>query len=279
MKMVTALVLDGGSRRAVAQIAILTAGLVLACHGDGGDAHAAFLDVAPQDGTTGLTAPSVQIRVGTTEGSRLEAISKGLSLATWPDLSAVPASTTISTPVGLGAICVDSTSAVPEGWYVAIVGERAGAVADEPTGFHTLPDGRLGVRVRVGSSPAVWGIVVCAKSATDVVVLVRYTEFVRAVGTEPYPARVTAGAPGQEPALCQRMWTPEAGAATNEIPYLCSGLSFVEGVDVTITVLSGLASFLGSVPLQPTTLTAPAAGQASGGEPGCRYFKFDPSGG
>jgi hypothetical protein len=228
-------------------------------------------------------AVGVSISPGSLYADELDAIGRGTQLFTWPTLmplatvvlaAGTPDAGTSGFPVANDAtIQLTPMAPVADGWYVAILGGLPARASLAPETIHVLEDGRLGVRVHVGSAPALWGVAECPKEGAVTAVVVNFTEAVRAATTSTMPLAVTAG-PAGAPTVCAGNQIPLADRALQEYEYICP---MVGPTDlVTIVVTAGLTSQSGvQVPITERAF-AMNAFSPYGFASGCSSLKIDP---
>lgn len=265
----------------------VAAAVVLACGSGPGPISRppVAVRVSPSDGMTGLNelAVDVSISPGSLHADDLDAIGRTTRLFTWPTL--MPLETVIlaaGTPdAGASGFPVanDATihftpmAPVADGWYVAILGGLPARASLPSETTHVLGDGRLGVRVHVGSAPALWGVAECPKEGAITAIVIGFTEAVRAATTSTMSLAVTTG-PAGAPMVCAGNQIPLADRALQEYEYICPKVGPTDLV--TISVTAGLTSQSGvQVPLTERAV-AMNAFSPNGFASGCPSLKIDP---
>jgi hypothetical protein len=201
------------------------------------------LVVSPADGTSGLNTLEVDLGVAPPprDNQILGPIVAETTFATWPDLAPISTmSASIPGPTRIGGLAFTPVAAVAEGWYVIILPRQPATLNLALGAFHLLPDGRPGVRVRVGSAPRLSSVNVCPNEGNTTAVLVAFSEIVHPATTSAMPLTVTAGPP-----------TGLTGCSTGEVPlvdrplrsyyYVCPTALGPHDV-VSISVTAGLVS-------------------------------------
>lgn len=171
----------------------------------------------PTDGITGLLALRLDLTVRR-DGMGLEppdrdAIIAGSGLATWPDLDPVPSTITLTpsrtadpssfvTPeVTPDVFTFTPQQDVPAGWYVALLaGLPNESLWVTSIDHFWAPNNLPGVRVHVGSAPALLGVEICPKSAPPFVVDAYFSEPV-AMASDALVPPISVKAAGQDCSL------------------------------------------------------------------------------
>jgi hypothetical protein len=177
--------------------------------------HRVRLSFQPGDGSTGLRTLEVKGQLSPGPGpseAELNAFAASLRLVSRPDDAPVATQAAVTVvPAGTGpggfptaamtTITVTAAGAQPEGWYHLLLGQlpphtTLGNLDDH----YVRADGTTAVRVHLGSQPLFWGIEACPKGSS-LLVIVRFSEPVRADAGAPAPVAVASGSSGLQP--CQ----------------------------------------------------------------------------
>jgi hypothetical protein len=244
-------------RPSVFSIALHVLPLCLACGQDPGERFGGTVFWSPSDNTTGLTRLAFEVSLSPEQlyGKDVPEVAANTKLFTWPGL--VPVATRATSVVtdggygpnggavlGMATAQFEAAEPVPDGWYVAqLCGLPSGAILPDPGAYHALPGGRRGVRLRVGSEPALWGFAICDKSDAAKTI-VRFSESVRKTATT-WPITVTHIGPGNA-VDCGLFDDPAEPRA--DFTFFCSPLS--PGHSLAVTVGEGIVSTSG-VPVPP----------------------------
>jgi hypothetical protein len=204
-----------------------------------------LVEVNPFDVTSGLTSLELDlwvqpsfVRIG-----ELTAVATQTTFATWPDLAPLATRFSDLPMQAQPAFAVVAADPQPDGWYVAIVPALPPGLRISPGAFGVLPDGRAGVRLRVGSQPTLRGVGACPASppSTDTDIMVSFTESTQAATTSTMPLTVAAGRSG---ALAPCAGTgPLAGTLAPAFNFTCRTLA--AGDVVSISLGAGLRSATG----------------------------------
>jgi|KBSMisStaDraftv2_1062788.scaffolds.fasta_scaffold465481_2 hypothetical protein len=266
---------QAAARFAGLMVAVVCAG----CDGGGGTPGEPIrpppaISYATADLSTGVRAASIQVRDSLKDVSLdfLDAIVRGIRVATWPGDVAVPATFATSTVAGgqttaggiidgHGQIDVRLDDALDgSAWYAISLPEQPADYGFPGSSVLFAFDGaRLGVRISPAHAPVIASVLSCAKGGTTVAMYARFSE----------PVAKSDGA------LAVEYGTPASpctvgGDSASETQFICTGAA--AGLPFSLHVLGAVTSQATAAQMATGTLIS-ADMQVSVTNDGCPIYK------